>query len=533
MRIAIYIILLISFLPKGFGQISPGELSAPHAHLEGISNCTKCHDLGKSVTNSLCLDCHKEIRSLISQKRGYHSHSSVKNKNCFECHNEHHGRNFNMIRFDEKQFNHSLTSYQLTGKHAVVNCRDCHKKDFIQDPELKKRRNTWLGLKDDCLSCHEDFHQKTLDADCKKCHDMNAFRPASLFDHEKTDYKLRGKHAQVDCKLCHKISTRNGKEFQQFADVPHNDCRSCHNDPHQEALPGSCTQCHDETAFTHFAGKQTFDHTKTKFTLKGKHKTTDCFQCHARTKDPLKVFQDRLNVPENNCVACHEDKHKGKLGTDCIKCHSENSFISMKTMDFFDHSSTDYPLTGKHVGVDCKKCHTERYTVAIDFSACKNCHKDYHSGEFVKDGMSPDCDKCHALDQGFNVTLFTAENHQATRFPLEESHAATPCSACHMNEQKEKSEKKWTFRNLGVACAECHENPHGNRFEREGVTSCERCHDAKSWFPGKFNHDETAFKLEGKHAEIECLACHTTYTENGKTKVEYKIEKFECVDCHR
>jgi len=39
--------------------------------------------------------------------------------------------------------------------------------------------------------------------------------------------------------------------------------------------------------------------------------------------------------------------------------------------------------------------------------------------------------------------------------------------------------------------------------------------------------------LEGRHAEIECRLCHQSYVENGKTLVQYKIEKFKCIDCHQ
>jgi hypothetical protein len=201
----------------------------------------------------------------------------------------------------------------------------------------------------------------------------------------------------------------------------------------------------------------------------------------------------------------------------------------MKSMDFFDHNVTDYPLKGKHVGVDCKKCHKESYTKAIDFSACKNCHKDYHKGEFMNDGVSPDCDKCHSLSEGFSVSLFTLEQHRSAKFPLEGAHIATPCFACHV------SEERWTFRNLGLTCHECHkdDNVHGNTFAVGGVTDCNRCHVSDNWFPSKFDHDQTAFPLEGKHAEVQCVECHKTYIENGKTLVKYKIEKFECIDCHQ
>jgi len=521
-------IWLLLMLSNAYGQISPGDLSNAHANLEGMSNCTKCHDLGAKVSNIKCLDCHKEIQTLVNQKRGYHANPTVTSKDCFACHSEHHGRKFDMIHFDENKFDHNLAYYKLEGKHAVVDCRKCHAPENIQSAELKKRGDTFLGLEKACLSCPDDYHQKTLSNDCAKCHNMEAFKPAANFDHNKTDYKLTGKHTEVDCKECHKLTTLNGKEFQQLADVAYNDCKACHDDPHNKHFTNKCSQCHTTNSFTEFIGAKTFDHSATNFPLKGKHKTTDCFECHKTTTDPLTIFQDRLGVAVNVCATCHKDAHNGKFGSNCAKCHDEKSFVAVKSMDSFDHNLTDYPLKGKHVNVDCKKCHKESYTKAIDFSACQKCHKDYHNGEFKKNGVSPDCRECHSLSEGFGVSLYTMEKHQASKFPLEGAHVATPCFACHVNE-----EKKWTFRNIGSTCYDCHDNVHGNTFAVAGVTDCKRCHVPDDWFPSKFAHDKTAFPLEGKHAEVECVACHKTYVENGKTLVKYKIEKFDCIDCHQ
>ena len=70
-------ILLACFAFNGNGQISPGDLTSAHAHLEGISNCTQCHVLGDKVTNDKCLPCHKEINTRIQQRKGYHASSEV------------------------------------------------------------------------------------------------------------------------------------------------------------------------------------------------------------------------------------------------------------------------------------------------------------------------------------------------------------------------------------------------------------------------------------------------------------------------
>lgn len=515
-------------------QISPGELSKAHAYLEGMGNCTQCHDLGKKVSNDKCLSCHKEIKSLVDEKRGYHANTIVKGKDCFTCHSEHHGRKFNAIRFDEDGFDHNLAGYQLEGKHDQIDCKKCHISENIAEPKIRKRVGTFLGLGQECLSCHDDYHQKTLDKDCTKCHNFEKFDPAKKFDHDKAKYKLRGKHVDVDCVKCHKEEQRNGKNFQVFTDLKYNDCIACHEDPHNKRIKGDCKQCHVEEAFSDFRGAKQFDHNKrTKFKLRGKHKRVNCFTCHKKDHNAKSVFRDHNGVSENQCIACHEDKHEGKFGDDCAKCHKVSSFTDLKTMDFFDHSVTDYALAGKHVEVDCKKCHKNRLTDPIDFSACKNCHEDYHKGELTQNGVAPDCVDCHSLEKGFEYSLYTLEEHQNGEFPLEGAHLATPCFACHVSEDDDR----WKFENIGSRCVDCHDDIHKGFIEEKYYPDqkCETCHNTDSWVSVDFEHDRTDWKLEGKHKDVDCRECH--FTKDQKTLVSeenqtFKDLKHECFDCH-
>ena len=139
------------------GQISPGKLSEAHSQLEGLGNCTQCHDLGNKVPDRKCLDCHTVIDDLIKSNRGFHVSSEVTSKTCTECHNDHHGIKFNMIRFDEDSFDHDLAGYPLEGNHAIIDCKECHQPDYIADIDLKKRDGTFLGLGNDCLDCHSNL----------------------------------------------------------------------------------------------------------------------------------------------------------------------------------------------------------------------------------------------------------------------------------------------------------------------------------------------------------------------------------------
>ena len=527
----LHIIIILSCTQIGLAQISPGELTTAHAKLEGMSNCTQCHELGSKVTDQKCLSCHTEIRSLITKNRGFHANSQVKNQACVKCHSEHHGRNFDMIRFNETNFNHDRAGYTLEGAHKNVDCRECHAPENIANSDIRKRNDTYLGLDTKCLSCHDDFHQGSLSNDCLSCHNMDSFLPVTQFDHNTADFKLKGEHKTVDCKECHKTVSKNGRDFQQFTDIAFEDCKACHNDPHDNQLPGNCAQCHNETAFSSFSGKGNFNHNRTNFDLKGAHKKVDCFSCHAPSSNPLRVFQDNIATKVNNCVACHEDPHENKYGQDCAKCHSEESFLALKDMDFFDHTITDFPLEGMHTDVDCRACHVKRFADPIDFSACKNCHDDYHNQEFAKNGISPDCKECHSLQKGFDYTSFTISDHQKTDFPLEGAHIATPCFACHVDEASER----WTFADLGSKCVDCHVDIHSDFIPKEYYpeNDCASCHGSESWDMISFDHSSTNWPLTGRHNEISCKDCHFEISSTNEViSQNFSNLTTDCNSCH-
>jgi hypothetical protein len=528
---------LLLLASSASAQLSPGDLATPHAKLEGMSNCTQCHDLGDKVSNNKCLACHKEIKSLVDKKRGYHASKDVKGKDCATCHSDHHGRKFDMVRFDEKKFDHNLAGYKLEGAHAKVDCRECHKPDYVADVNLKKRRETFLGMGQQCLDCHTDYHQKTLDNDCKKCHGIDDFKPASKFNHDKADFALVGKHKTVDCKECHKMEVKNGKEFQQFAGVPFKNCNACHDDPHRSHLGTDCKQCHNEQSFASTSSLSKFNHGKTNFPLKGSHKKVDCASCHSMASaTPLNVFQDRLGVKTNACATCHKDPHEGKFGADCAGCHNENSFhkVAVGNLDDFNHALTGFELEGKHAAVDCKKCHTsDNLTDPLPHNACAACHSDFHEGQFSplppKGGAAPDCANCHTTD-GFAGSTFSLEQHAMTKFPLDGAHVATPCFACHMKEEK------WRFRNIGERCVDCHADIHQQVGDFAASfypnQDCQTCHLTESWSAssGRFDHSKTKFQLKGKHQTVDCRACHLSDEEPPKRSFAGLASK--CADCH-
>lgn len=285
-------------------QISPGDLSNAHAHLDGMSNCTQCHVLGNKVSSEKCLICHTEIKERIALKKGYHASSEVAGRECSLCHSKHNGKNFRLISLDIKSFDHNLTGYPLSVPHSKKACTDCHASKYIADQKLKAKKKTYLGVGQECLNCHADYHLRTLSSDCAKCHNSEKFVPASKFDHNNAKFKLAGKHKTVDCSKCHTIKVTDGNKFQQFRGIQYNNCTSCHKDPHNNQFGQNCRQCHSEESFQTVKGLTDFDHNTTAFKLDGKHVNVPCIKCHKPQQEGT-VLYISYKIKEFKCESCH------------------------------------------------------------------------------------------------------------------------------------------------------------------------------------------------------------------------------------
>jgi hypothetical protein len=508
-------------------QLSPGELSNLHAHLEGLSNCTQCHVLGNKVSNDKCLTCHKEIQDRITLNKGYHVSAEVKGKQCFNCHSEHNGRNFQLVRLDTKKFDHKLTGFILTAPHAKKECKDCHAPKFISDQKLKDKKNpTYLGVSTECLNCHEDNHRGKLSNVCLNCHIPEAFKPASKFNHQNAKFQLRGKHKNVDCIKCHKIETIEGKKFQEFKGIEYSNCTSCHKDPHQNKFGQTCTQCHSEESFQVVKGVKNFDHNKTNFKLEEKHLGVNCKSCH-KTKftDPLKYAQ---------CKDCHVDYHNNQfakkgVSPDCSQCHSVKGF-TLFSYSIEQHNLAAFPLQGAHVAIPCFECHKkqEKWSFREVGKTCKDCHKDIHQ-PFIQAKYYPEanCKVCHHEFMWKDVSF----DHSKTDFKLTGAHTKQSCTACHFKADSGGVVQQ-KFMGLSKNCADCHSDKHFRQFEKNGITTCTDCHGTDNWKASKFDHNTAAFKLDGKHVNVACAKCHKPTQDGNNIYIKYKLKEFKCESCH-
>jgi hypothetical protein len=529
MKITYLSIVITLFLALGYqskAQISPGDLADVHASLEGMSNCTKCHTLGSKVSNDKCLACHTEVKARIDIDKGYHSSSEVKGKQCVICHNDHHGRKFQIIKFNKDKFNHTLAGYKLEGAHAKKECIDCHKSAFISNLKIKSKKFTYLGLSTTCAGCHTDYHQKTLSLTCDNCHGPDSFKPAVKFKHTSAKFQLAGKHQEVACEKCHKISTRNGQKFQEFKGIEYKTCTNCHADPHNNQFGQNCTDCHSVESFASVKNMNKFDHDKTAFKLEDKHETVACKSCHKnKFTDPLK---------HNRCLDCHKDYHENQFVVqgvvqDCSKCHSTKGFTNTSyTLE--QHQQASFKLQGAHVATPCIACHKKevKWSFRNIGKRCSDCHKNIHEN-YIDKKYYPEsnCEICHVQERWNKVNF----DHSKTTYPLEGAHLKVDCRKCHFVKDNSGMEVQ-RFAGLGKNCNTCHTDNHHKQFEVDGVTDCLRCHGNTAWQIPKFDHNKTRFKLDGKHENVACIKCHKPVTEQGETYINYIIKDTRCESCH-
>ncbi len=504
------------------GQISPGELSKQHAAYEGLSNCTKCHVLGKAVTDDKCLTCHKEIHNLIDNKRGYHSSDDVKSKKCFNCHNEHHGRKFQLIKFDSDKFNHKKAGFELLGKHSELKCAECHTQKFNKS----KKNKTYLGLNTKCLTCHQDYHKGSLGENCISCHNNKTFKEVNKFDHNKANFKLTGKHSSVDCNKCHKTVIKDGKETQIFKGLQFSSCSNCHTDQHSGKFGSNCESCHVTNSFKEIKNIGKFDHNKTNFPLIGKHTDVTCLDCHVGGISNKPKYE--------KCSNCHEDYHEGQLTKngikrDCSVCHIIEGF-NITQFPIEEHNKTKFQLLGSHLAITCQSCHykEEKWQFLIKGENCINCHENVHKNFISKEFLGENnCQNCHNNNAWSEIKF----DHKTTGFELSGVHGNTSCKKCHFKTATNGSTLQ-IFSELNGNCENCHTDNHAGQFKEEGKTNCTKCHTFNNWKPEKFIHENTKFKLEGAHAKVNCDKCHKIVEINNNKTKQYKFDDVKCSNCH-
>ncbi len=417
-------------------------LTGAHTSLQ----CAQCHINGVYAgTSPACASCH--INKYNATTNPNHGAAGFPT-DCSVCHST--------ASFSGATFTH--TGFVLTGAHTSLQCSQCHSD------------GVYAGKSKACASCHLAQYNAQTDpnhraagfpTDCSLCHSTTTFANAT-FAH--TTFPLTGVHATLQCSTCHSDGVYAGKSKA---------CNSCHlanynsttNPNHRAAgFPTDCSVCHSTSSW---AGA-TFNHSTTAFPLTGAHVSQSCTACHASG-----VYAGLSTA----CVSCHLSNYNGTTNPNhvhggfpqtCNTCHTTIAWVPST----FNHSTTAFPLTGRHTSVACANCHIGgRY--AGTPTACYSCHKtDYDSvsnPNHIAAGFPTTCTTCHTTSGWTGATF----NH--TWFPIYSgTHAGRwhTCGDCHTNAS-----------NYAVfSCTGCHSKTSTDSHH-SGVqnyvynsTSCYSCH---------------------------------------------------------
>ena len=341
--------------------------------------CIACHakgDFKKPLVFAKCMNCHQDA----------HNGQFVKRTDGGECASCHDVNGWKPSKFDVKA--HASSKYPLEGKHAKLECAQCH---------IAKGKDTLYKVKfSRCLDCHHDEHQTQFAAapwlnQCEKCHTTEGFKPSmfALAKHKQARFPLTGSHLAVLCNDCHKPASAFARasllpasvavqaepaaatagyktsavyRFQELS------CTTCHQDPHRsqfaermkalraDGTPAGCEACHSTRNWQDITR---FDHDRTKFALVGAHRAVGCIDCHRPPNLEMKLTNVDFTQAPTKCEECHSDIHgrqfaKAGGDTPCADCHTTAKWKP----SLFDHDKrTAFALAGAHKNVRCADCH--------------------------------------------------------------------------------------------------------------------------------------------------------------------------------
>jgi hypothetical protein len=298
----------------GWDRVNPGAfrhqmtrfpLAGRHARLK----CGQCHAEGKPLKIERfehCSDCHADVHGGRFSKRPEYG-------DCSACHSV---EGFSPARYTVLQ--HAGTRFPLSGAHLAIPCIACHTEASKPGGRAAPRFD-FPDIR--CRACHADPHQGQLNhwiqsGGCEICHTTEAWGNVR-FDHDRTRFRLQGRHEAANCRACHLDSASAGARailrFKGKSMV----CATCHHDPHMGQFsektggtpgPAGCERCHFPSSWA----AEKFDHDRdSSFPLTGAHRSLACGKCHLPEIKNGSSFIRFKPVP-HRCDSCHGMKIPAK-----------------------------------------------------------------------------------------------------------------------------------------------------------------------------------------------------------------------------
>jgi len=359
---------------------------------------------------------------------------------------------------------------------------------------------------------HANVSQLRGNQGCTACHGEGAIAPS----HAGTDSLANA------CLVCHElisnqVAARRGIHGTLDA-AAFNRCETCHKEHLGDTLP-----LVPEAAFraVGIVDQDLYDHAHIKtadhpWSLHGKHDQLTCAECHpSADAKSISKGEHRFLGRTQVCTECHDDVHKGELGTNCAECHGQER--PFKESPLFKHPDT-FPLRFGHANRVCSDCHvTPKVFTGLSLE-CASCHTDDYdqtkSPPHALAGLSKNCTECHTSTT-WQGTTFKHPNS----FALQGAHSALKCASCHAQGEKQNQVRAHAKK---ASCTACHATPHEPRFVDAAVAklppasdSCLACHHATDalWSDAMPRltpelHAATGFPLSKPHNTQVCGQCH-------------------------
>jgi hypothetical protein len=494
-------------------------------------NCRSCHkSLVFTDAETDCMSCHTDI------------HYQTVGFECERCHTPKSWIVENITGI------HQLGRFPLVGAHVTADCYDCH-------TSLSESLLRFEPLGVECYDCHQkDYADPTNEPNhvdgsfsfnCEECHLMTRFDwTGANINH--SFFPLTGGHASIDCSTCHP----NGDYASTSPE-----CVSCHQSDYDATtkpnhasigFPTTCNDCHTTNPGWKPADYKEHDALFPIYSGSHNGEWNSCDECHTSPG----------NYTTFSCIDCHAHNNQGETDNQhnevggysynsmaCYECHPTGS-----AEGGFNHSASNFPLTGAHVTTECSGCHANGFsgTPTICFACHENDFNQTSNPNHNTAGIATDCETCHTTDPTWKPALFP--NHNET-YPLLGAHAtiATNCFSCH----------EGNYVNTPNLCFGCHADNYNqttnpNHVAAQFSTSCETCHNETAWVPATFDHDGQYFPIySGKHqgtwsvcsdchsnpgnyAIYTCINCHQQgQTDEGHNDVSgYSYNDAACLECH-